>query len=74
MLPMFLNQTAGSAQNRWNYVKLVADGESAYRGKSDAGISPAVKGGLDEWAKRFCKESSVTKSYVFISLLFSFKY
>ncbi|KAI7973604.1 hypothetical protein EIK77_004210 [Talaromyces pinophilus] len=68
MLPMFLNQTGNGNQNRWNYVKLVADGESAYRGRSDAGISPTVKGGLDEWAKRFCKEGSAVKSYVFSSL------
>jgi hypothetical protein len=72
MLPMFLNQIAGSNQNRWNYVKLVADGESAYRGRSDAGVSPAVKGGLDEWAKRFCKESSAMKSYVLFPHLLSF--
>ncbi|GAM42888.1 hypothetical protein TCE0_044r17262 [Talaromyces pinophilus] len=63
MLPMFLNQTGNGNQNRWNYVKLVADGESAYRGRSDAGISPTVKGGLDEWAKRFCKEGSAVKSF-----------
>uniref|UniRef100_A0A093VE54 Myosin-11 n=1 Tax=Talaromyces marneffei PM1 TaxID=1077442 RepID=A0A093VE54_TALMA len=63
MLPMFMNQLAGSNQNRWNYVKLVADGESAYRGKSDAAMSPTVKGGLDEWAKRFCKEGSAVKSF-----------
>ncbi|EED21529.1 conserved hypothetical protein [Talaromyces stipitatus ATCC 10500] len=65
MLPMFMNQSfaGGGKQNQWNYVRLVADGELAYRGRSDAAISPAVKGGLDEWAKKFCKESSAVKSF-----------
>lgn len=72
MLPMFLNQSTGSSKrNQWNYVKLVAEGELAYRGKNDAAISPVVKGGLDEWAKRFCKESSAMKSYVLASPILS---
>lgn len=74
MLPMFLNQTTGSNQHRWNYVKLVADGESAYRGRSTTSLSPTVKDGLDEWAKRFCKESSAVKSYVYSLPLNSMRY
>lgn len=62
MLPMFLSQ----GQNGWNYVKLVAEGEMAYRGRNTVSISPNVNGGLEEWATRFCKESSSTKSYVSI--------
>lgn len=60
MLPLFL----GSNQNtQWNYMKLVAETDVAYRGKNDLSLFPAVNGGLEEWAKRFCKENSSLKTY-----------
>lgn len=76
MLPLFLDQSqnnnsnnnnTNNSGNKWNYVRLVADSEPAYRGKHDPSTSPVVKGGLDEWAKRFCKETSM-KSYVSVPL------
>jgi hypothetical protein len=63
MLSLFLAQD-NNQSNQWNYVKLVGDEESAYRGKHNPSILPTAKGGLDEWAKRFCKETSTLKSYV----------
>jgi hypothetical protein len=70
MLPLFL----GSNQNtRWNYMKLVGEKDVAHRGKNDPSLVPAVKGGLEEWAKRFCKEKSSLKTYALPrSLLISF--
>lgn len=62
MLPLFMNQNNQIGQNSWNYVKLVQESELAYRGKNDPSTSPIVKGGLEEWAKRFCKETSSVKS------------
>ncbi|KAH8698495.1 hypothetical protein BGW36DRAFT_317990 [Talaromyces proteolyticus] len=60
MLSLFLAQ---NSQNKWNYVKLVGDQELAYRGKDGQSTIPDIKGGLDEWATRFCKETSTLKSF-----------
>ncbi|QKX62265.1 uncharacterized protein TRUGW13939_09424 [Talaromyces rugulosus] len=62
MLSLFLAQE-NNQSNQWNYVKLVGDEESAYRGKHNPSTLPTAKGGLDEWAKRFCKETSTLKSF-----------
>lgn len=64
MLSLFLAAQGTDQSNQWNYVKLVGDEESAYRGKHNPSTLPTVKGGLDEWAKRFCKETSTLKSCV----------
>lgn len=61
--------------NGWNYLKLVSDNEPAFRGKNTPTTTPAVKGGLEDWARRFCSESSSQKTYATLpsssSLLFS---
>lgn len=42
---------------RLNYVKVVDDGERAYRGGASEATKPTAKGGLREWTQRFCADS-----------------
>lgn len=65
MLSLFMAQENYGQSSQWSYIKLVGDEESAYRGKHNPSTLPTAKGGLDEWARRFCKETSTLKSYVF---------
>ena len=74
MLPYFMSSTATSQSqsqgqsdnnidhNGWNYLKLVTDDELAFRGKNRESLHPTVPGGLEEWARRFCNETSTLKS------------
>ncbi|KAN0079383.1 hypothetical protein V8E54_004597 [Elaphomyces granulatus] len=79
MLPYFMSSTTTPQQrsqsqsennvdknsycNGWNYLKLVADDEMAFRGKDRESLYPTVQGGLEEWARRFCSETSTLKSF-----------
>jgi len=49
-------------ENPWNYVKLVEADEMAFRGESGKTITPHPAGGLQEWARLFCKSKSPNKS------------
>jgi hypothetical protein len=70
MLPFFISSDSqrGISANgsgggsSWNYVKLVSDTEMAFRGKNNQTLTPNAKGGLYEWASRFCKEHSNLKT------------
>ena len=78
MLPYFMSSTTTPQQrsqsqsennvdknsycNGWNYLKLVADDEMAFRGKDRESLYPTVQGGLEEWARRFCSETSTLKT------------
>lgn len=58
--------------NGWNYLRLVGDNEIAFRGKHTQTTTPVVKGGIEDWARRFCNESSSQKRFVqYISYPFS---
>ena len=45
-----------------NYVKLVGPNEMAFRGEATKNILPHPNGGLKEWARRFCRDSSTSKA------------
>jgi hypothetical protein len=70
MLPFFIapnsqravDMNEGGGGGSWNYVKLVAENDMAFRGKNNQSLIPNVKGGLYEWASRFCKEPSNQKT------------
>lgn len=70
MLPFFISSDSqrgitvdgSGGSSSWNYVKLVTENEMAFRGKNNQTLTPTVKGGLYEWASRFCKEHSNLKT------------
>jgi hypothetical protein len=45
----------------WNYLKIVDDGEIAWRGKSEESTEPRVSGGVEEWARKYCQDKSTIK-------------
>ncbi|KAJ9307062.1 hypothetical protein DTO027B5_107 [Paecilomyces variotii] len=47
----------------WNYLKLVEDGQLAFRGKNTQTTTPNTKNGIEDWAKRFCAEKSSLKTF-----------
>ncbi|KAA8641972.1 hypothetical protein EYZ11_006249 [Aspergillus tanneri] len=47
-----------------NYIKIIGPDELAFRGDSTRTILPHVDGGLKEWARRFCHDSSPSKEFV----------
>jgi hypothetical protein len=49
---------------RWNYVRLLSDGEVGYRGGSAVSAKPTVKRGLEEWVERYIAEDSKDKRCV----------
>lgn len=55
-------------KERWNYLKVIDDGEPGWRGDLKMGTEPQVSGGLDEWVRRYCADTSSIKQSV-ISLL-----
>ena len=48
---------------RMNYVKCIGPGEVGWRGEGKMATTPDVAG-LEQWVKRFCKESGAIKQYV----------
>jgi len=48
-------------ENRMNYVKIIGPGESGFRGEIKETTLPAVAGGLEEWARKFCEDASSIK-------------
>jgi hypothetical protein len=46
---------------RWNYIKVVDDGEMAWRGETKMTTEPKLEGGIDEWVRRYCSDSSAIK-------------
>lgn len=60
-----------SSSTGWNYLKLVEDGQLAFRGKNTQTTTPNTKNGIEDWAKRFCAEKSSLKTYGSAPLPFS---
>ncbi|KAL1885489.1 ATP-dependent RNA helicase [Paecilomyces lecythidis] len=48
---------------RLNYLKLVEDGQLAFRGKNTQTTTPNAKNGIEDWARRFCSENSSLKTF-----------
>jgi hypothetical protein len=51
-------------KGRMNYVKVIGPGEMGFRGEVKETTAPAVTGGLEEWARKFCEDSSSIKQLV----------
>ena len=51
-------------KERWNYLKVIDDGELGWRGDLKMTSEPRISGGLDEWAQRYCADSSSIKQQV----------
>lgn len=72
-LMSYLVRSPEARGGRWNYMRLIADGEMGWRGGSAVTAKPAVKRGLEEWVDRYVAEESKDKRYVpFCSSLFTF--
>ena len=50
-------------KGRMNYVKVIGPGEMGFRGEGRETTVPAVTGGLEEWARRYCEDSSAIKQF-----------
>jgi len=48
-------------KGRMNYIKLIGPGEIGFRGKIKETTAPTVTGGLEEWARIYCEDSSSIK-------------
>jgi hypothetical protein len=59
MMPLFIG--AKEPQQRWNYLKVVDNGEMAWRGETKKTTEPHLSGGIDEWVKRYCSDNSAIK-------------
>lgn len=61
MMSLFVG--SNDASERWNYIKVVEDGELAYRGGFNESREPLVdpNGGVGEWIRRYCADSSAIK-------------
>jgi hypothetical protein len=49
---------------RWSYLKVVEDGEVAYRGDWKESKEPRLSGGIEAWVRRFCEDKSAIKQSV----------
>jgi hypothetical protein len=49
---------------RWSYLKVVEDGEVAYRGDWKESKEPKLSGGIDAWVRRFCEDKAAIKQSV----------
>jgi hypothetical protein len=59
MMPLFIGDK--DPQKRWNYLKVVDDGEMAWRGDTKMTTEPNLNGGIDEWVRRYCADTSAIK-------------
>lgn len=51
-------------KRRMDYIRCVAEGEMAFRGGLQPGVSPNVGGsGLEEWCRRFVQDQAAVKSF-----------
>jgi hypothetical protein len=50
-----------SPKERWNYIKVIDNGELGWRGDTKMTSEPSVSGGLDEWVRRYCADTSSIK-------------
>lgn len=48
-------------KERWNYLKVIDNGELGWRGDIKMTSEPNINGGLDEWARRYCADNSSIK-------------
>jgi hypothetical protein len=49
---------------RWSYLKVVEDGEVAYRGDWKESKEPRLPGGIDAWVRRYCEDKAAIKQLV----------
>lgn len=49
---------------RWSYLKVVEDGEVAYRGDWKESKEPRLPGGIDAWVRRYCEDKAAIKQSV----------
>jgi hypothetical protein len=59
MMPFIIGDK--DPQKRWNYLKVVDDGEMAWRGETKMTGEPKLNGGIDEWVRRYCADTSAIK-------------
>jgi hypothetical protein len=59
MMPLIVGDK--DPQKRWNYLKVVDDGEMAWRGDIKMTTKPNLNGGIDEWVRRYCADNSAIK-------------
>src|SRR3954453_7334561 len=52
---------------RWSYLKVVEDGEVAFRGDWKESKEPRLSGGIDAWVRRFCEDKAAIKQSVHAS-------
>lgn len=69
MLPYLVRAPDARGSAGWQYVKMIGDNETGWRGGKLESQMPTVKGGLDEWVSRFIMEEIKNKRYVY-----AFKY
>lgn len=60
MMPLIIGDKE-DPKKRWNYLKVVDDGEMAWRGEIKMTAEPHLNGGIDEWVRRYCADTSAIK-------------
>ena len=52
---------------RWSYLKVVEDGEVAYRGGWKESKEPRLSGGIEAWVRRYCEDKAAIKQSVHVA-------
>jgi hypothetical protein len=62
MMWLLVSENSGVGRSEgWNYLKVVDDGEVAWRGELKESTEPKISDGIEEWVKRYCQDSSAIK-------------
>ena len=48
-------------RERWSYLKVIEDGEVAYRGGFKESAEPSLPGGINAWVRQFCEDKAPIK-------------
>ncbi|KAF2421147.1 hypothetical protein EJ08DRAFT_690243 [Tothia fuscella] len=62
MMGYLVKPTEGRG-GRWNYMRLLNEGEVGWRGGREVSSSPSAKRGLEEWVERYVAEEGKDKSF-----------
>ena len=52
-------------RERWSYLKVVDDGQAAYRGGLKESTTPRLPDGINAWVRRFCEDKAAIKQSVY---------
>jgi hypothetical protein len=62
MMWLLVSENNGKERSEgWNYLKVVDDGELAWRGESKESREPRTSGGTEEWVRKYCQDTSAVK-------------